>query len=591
MSKKKSVEKKATDEIQEFKNKLAKSKLKVGDLFIDSYGEILRIGRIDFKEMYIHTEIQHGDRWSSYGSNKIDEFEDKSHIKLEKPIEEYETEAIKKLSDLESLRFSQGEISSTQALMKIDNQALIVTKNILEQMETKVEIIHRIVKRKLDQLNSIKHELSTQLAKVYKVIGIIEIYLGIKETIIQIQEGQSTPAETSVAFRQEILFMDEEVGDPTDGGLDFERIEQFDSWVTDNKNYNKLVPEEKCVVVLKPRRYEKEYAELSVFEQGFYNAYNKMTYILIRNGENLYRIFSENISIDPNFFPSKEQMGDLFDTAEGRKKDTWGHDIEEAQEQIVDYKKHLLLMRGLAERTDILHPLPEGFSFSNQESYEKHIQFIYDEGPSLTEGKETYENWKKRINEYIKRGSRILFTGYPWSLFTERYDELRRFPHYVSERPPKDIYLVDGVVCEKSIYRDGETERLICHYNPKDSVWGYYEYHERKRSIAFYLYKDDDFVLNYDLIDLESIERFLHDRYDRRNYLHMIPILYGIKRNRLKELEKEKALVKLIGSRNNVGELEVWRAIDWWKTKNIWKRPIMKDDAKALRMIERRLRK
>jgi len=30
--------------------------------------------------------------------------------------------------------------------------------------------------------------------------------------------------------------------------------------------------------------------------------------------------------------------------------------------------------------------------------------------------------------------------------------------------------------------------------------------------------------------------------------------------------------------------------VDWWKYKNKWKRPIDKDDAKALRMIERKLK-
>lgn len=30
-------------------------------------------------------------------------------------------------------------------------------------------------------------------------------------------------------------------------------------------------------------------------------------------------------------------------------------------------------------------------------------------------------------------------------------------------------------------------------------------------------------------------------------------------------------------------------AIDWWKYKNIWKRPITEDDTKAVRMIKQRL--
>lgn len=36
---------------------------------------------------------------------------------------------------------------------------------------------------------------------------------------------------------------------------------------------------------------------------------------------------------------------------------------------------------------------------------------------------------------------------------------------------------------------------------------------------------------------------------------------------------------------------DVWAAIDWWKKKNIWKRPLLEDDSKAWRMIRKRLKK
>jgi len=36
-------------------------------------------------------------------------------------------------------------------------------------------------------------------------------------------------------------------------------------------------------------------------------------------------------------------------------------------------------------------------------------------------------------------------------------------------------------------------------------------------------------------------------------------------------------------------EKEIWKAVDWWKHKVIWKRPIRQDDAKAWRMIKGRI--
>ena len=55
------------------------------------------------------------------------------------------------------------------------------------------------------------------------------------------------------------------------------------------------------------------------------------------------------------------------------------------------------------------------------------------------------------------------------------------------------------------------------------------------------------------------------------------------------ELENEKGFVEGMSRRLNVDKKIVWEAIDWWKNKVIWKRPLTKDDAKAWRMIEKRI--
>jgi len=71
----------------------------------------------------------------------------------------------------------------------------------------------------------------------------------------------------------------------------------------------------------------------------------------------------------------------------------------------------------------------------------------------------------------------------------------------------------------------------------------------------------------------------------------MIPLLQEVKKWKLEEIEREKEFVKLVIGRNNTTENKVWEAIKWWKLKNKWKRGVDSDDAKALRMIERRIKK
>jgi len=52
---------------------------------------------------------------------------------------------------------------------------------------------------------------------------------------------------------------------------------------------------------------------------------------------------------------------------------------------------------------------------------------------------------------------------------------------------------------------------------------------------------------------------------------------------------KQKKLSKK-AQRTKATEEDVWEAVNWWKIKNKWKRPIREDDNKALRMIEKRVK-
>ncbi len=102
-------------------------------------------------------------------------------------------------------------------------------------------------------------------------------------------------------------------------------------------------------------------------------------------------------------------------------------------------------------------------------------------------------------------------------------------------------------------------------------------------------------MLNYDAMSFEDIDFYLNSRLNRRHYLSMMPLLHQIKKQRLEELKWESSFVQMmVGqvSKKISGidvEANVWECINWWKLKNKWKRPIRKDDAKALRMIEKKV--
>jgi len=317
------------------------------------------------------------------------------------------------------------------------------------------------------------------------------------------------------------------------------------------------------------------------------NQKNHKTYFLIRNGDNIYRIWS-NITVDPRLFPTKKELN--YNPEESSKRIIyWNKEAKEEQE--FEYKKYGLFLQGLLHRTLIFQPLSKQLHIFQPETWEGMLNFIQDDELMLPSGRLSWRGWQEEINSKIQEGSRIIYilsSGH-WE---KNFMEGRVAYQYRHTHPPEGgIYIARKSPNANNRYERGDGFRFL--YNPGGDVWtinwdGTHDYHKRKNRISFTFYMDE--VLNYDQISLEDIEFYINCRTERKNYLKMMPLLYRLKRKRLEELEREKLFVQLVVNRNNVSEDKVWKLVDWWKYKNKWKRPIDKDDAKALRMIERKLK-
>lgn len=562
--------------------------IKPGDLIIQiaghSTGGIYRVDGICKKHIKISgfTEIHYADNdireeWSSYGDIEIDEF-NRRYAKLEKPIEELEAEVFQRILNIDNLE-DQAPISDETALATNDKHLLIATKEAIELKKKDMQIMMAVLERKTWALHCIVDDFEKTIKRVQKVIDILELYMGIHEEIMQIQEGECADLNEPISIRQMLLFMDEEVGITEDKGLDFQNIGLFDQWVLD-KGLDVMLPEKKGIVALRIRRKDKDYGD--AWLNVALNANNHETYFLMRNGDNVYRIWS-NIHIAKRFFPTKKEFT-LEDGGFGRL------DEEEVADKILDYKKHFLLIQGLIDRTDVFKPLKNDLQIFQEETWDGQIRFIRDDELKLPTGRKSFRNWRSDLYDQIKIGSRVLYLDdYYWyknqtEWMQDRVGYMRRF----SQRPSTGIYSVVAG-CEEL---GKENLRFI--YMPSETVETYdyyhgYQKHDRKRGLGFAF--DNEYVFNYDMISLDDIEFYINSRVDRHNYLKMLPVLRRMKKERLKEIEYEKQLVKLISDTDGYSQKDIWETIEWWKYKNKWKRPIDKDDAKALRMINKRLAK
>jgi hypothetical protein len=215
----------------------------------------------------------------------------------------------------ECINVNYNDLTDTKYLPMPEEQenAVIVTPDEKELYGT---ITSKVKAREMqNRTGRLKKELEKQKENLEKVINgkiktlyAIETYLGVYEEIEQLASGPAASPDEPITVYQQKCYMDEEVSlTEVDGyafsqGFDYEDIGQFDSWIV--KRYKRYLCREKSIMAWEIRRRDKDYNDK--YENQERNLYNHLTYYLIRNGENLYRIFS-GVGIQTTLFPTKEK--------------------------------------------------------------------------------------------------------------------------------------------------------------------------------------------------------------------------------------------------------------------------------------------
>ncbi len=458
----------------------------------------------------------------------------------------------------------------------------------LMRVRNRAEIVAQLAERRMNQIKNIAYALEKKLKKVLKILMILEVYLGVNEEIFQITSGQSTDADEPISIRQLVLYMDEEAaivklyhgnfGYTIEGDINWKNVDMFDQWVQIPENLNIVLPEKKGVVALRASRQDR-YGDMDPFSKTFNEENDRMIYLLIRNGDNLYRVWT-NIKMGATIFPTQEQsegIAKLFSSTS-----SWDKEKGEDAQQI--WIRNALLIQGLIDRTPVFHPLPsKRIEMSKPETFEDGgpIRMIRDAEKLLTDGSLGYNEWKEMLNLKIKRGTRIYLPGVPWESSKDRD---HRFVVYRAwgypDNPDPGVYTVEEMMPRK--YGGHDAMRIL--YSPGGSYFSWErEEVERTNRFSFIVYFSE--VINYDDFDVNDIDRILKNRLDRIHYRTMMPTLIGLRDLRLRELAEEAMFVKLLSEKNDILEDDIWPCVDWWKKKVINKRPIENDNEKAWRMI------
>ena len=469
---------------------------------------------------------------------------------------------------------------------------LSVLKNRSEELTYMANCIIESQKNSLMQtvikMEGMVREFRSRIEKVMKVISMIELYLGVNEELMQISEGEKADPSEPLTLRQLVLYMDEETAltGYKCGGYSYEDIEKFDEWLLNPKNRDLVIPEKRSIVVFKPRRKDKHYSD-DFYSHTVRHQWTHVSYLLMRNRDNLYRVFSTNFSVSDTVFPRKAELEKLM------KNQDEGRDISmEVDNLQTRGMKFAMFVNGLFDRSDIMYPIDGKVDMFKMD--ESPIRIVYDAEPSLTSGHKSWWEFIKEVNSSVGEGSRIYLPMRKRITKENMYYRLVKFyssEYSIPKGPSKGMYQV-----EKYAFPNDPGKQSLCiKYNPGGEYWDDLSGWKQRKNRITYLLDEDDLnyggVINYDNVTFEEIDYYLKSRVDRSNYLEMFRPLIGLRDELLKDIEKEKDFVKMVEGETGKSESEVWEALRWWKLKNKWKRSLTSDDSKAYRMIVRKLTK
>lgn len=469
--------------------------------------------------------------------------------------------------------------------------------------EAQVALSHK--KRDLELMVSEMHHqmalMQDELKRRMRQVWMIDLFVGSKEEVHILRRGAPAPAGTKIAVHQRVLCMDEELAvyhfvHKPEQVKEFcaESLEDFDAWLLEGRNVDQIIPQEKGIVALRIRRDPKDRLQFdpaslgAMFRKMELEEADRMTYVLVRNGENLYRLWVD-VKLWPRFFPRVDEWDWLTDRS-------WGSDKDRADEEAQRYAGGLLVVQGLVQRSDLLDPVDKSANVFAPDLDEHFTCLRNDESTGISDGETiTWDSYRKWMNSRLKTGTRAMFTGrdsYGDSLGERTgiqslcdWPEENAVFELRSEKPKS----------ETSYYSTDKRPRFSFLYMPSDkagtSGWSWAE-KDREKRVRFFMFAEELWPVDH--ISWRVVRALLLDRSQRGDYYEFFPMLARWYRLNKKERRRERPFVDLVLRDSNFGEDDRPRAervLRWWKVKNKYQRAVKKDEPKALRMCVRAMKR
>lgn len=204
-------------------------------------------------------------------------------------------------------------VASTENI-KAHKQALILAKDkqlpdLFKQIESEHALMAHWMKANTLPDKARLAQMKGSIARIDGQIFTVELYAGLIEEVVQVRKGAVAPNDTKLVLFQRRHYMDEEaLVNYEAGGMEFADLAAFDAWIAREENFKRILPSPRCVVSFKVRRFAKKrqaydlsgWIRIIELEKA-----DKLTFLYLRNGEQLHRLSTE-INFGDQFFPDQE---------------------------------------------------------------------------------------------------------------------------------------------------------------------------------------------------------------------------------------------------------------------------------------------
>lgn len=322
--------------------------------------------------------------------------------------------------------------------------------------------------------------LQRQVDAIDRRVLAVDLYAGLSEEAVCVRQGEPAEYAEPVRVMQRMAFMDEEcIAFYEAGGMEFANIRAFDRWLAGDEHFERLFPHPRTVLAFRVRRHEKQREGYSLGDHIQLAMDDKLTYLYVRNGQQLHRIstvmdFKEALFPDPEH--SRFSLGDkLWASKKGsiitdgereqmlrdekrllraakKAADAEKHNLEwEARElrgrlaehsifnssnvyfddlqravanKVEEHNRLAVLLQGLFDRSATLHPHPP-VQLWNAESFARSVRLVYDKDRALVSGPAPdFEAYRAKLNASITKGSYVIGAYDAWAAHeTEKWEE------------------------------------------------------------------------------------------------------------------------------------------------------------------------